>query len=147
MAKGVPIQGKDPLGKAKYANVTAEGDLKVQLSGNVNEIIAQGETTVAAGAVVMVAPNVSVGNYREVYAYAGQAIVGRSWKLELRFRTPWSTSGGWDASVTFEEYTKEGNIRNLSIDVVKCRSEIVSLIIRNNHTEDVTFRWRIGGLR
>ena len=33
MAKGVPILGKDPLGKAKYANVTAEGDLKVQLSG------------------------------------------------------------------------------------------------------------------
>jgi len=34
MAKGVPIQGKDPLGKAKYANVTAKGDLKVQLTGN-----------------------------------------------------------------------------------------------------------------
>jgi hypothetical protein len=34
MAKGVPIQGKDPLGKAKYANVTESGDLKVQLSGN-----------------------------------------------------------------------------------------------------------------
>jgi hypothetical protein len=35
MAKGVPIQGKDPLGKAKYANVTESGDLKVQLSGNI----------------------------------------------------------------------------------------------------------------
>ena len=33
MAKGVPILGKDPSGKAKYANVTAEGGLKVQLSG------------------------------------------------------------------------------------------------------------------
>jgi len=33
MAKGVPIQGKDPLGKAKYANVTESGDLRVQLSG------------------------------------------------------------------------------------------------------------------
>jgi hypothetical protein len=32
MAKGVPIQGKDPLGKAKYANVTESGDLRVQLS-------------------------------------------------------------------------------------------------------------------
>ena len=134
-------------GKAKIINVDENGNVKVQLSGNVNEIIAQGETTVAAGATVMVAPNVSVGNYREVYAYAGQTIVGRSWKLELRFRTPWSTSGGWDASVTFDEYTKEGNIRNLSIDAVKCRSEIVGLLIKNNHTEDVTFRWRIGGLR
>ena len=33
MAKGVPILGKDPLGEAKYANVTESGDLKVQLSG------------------------------------------------------------------------------------------------------------------
>ena len=29
----VLIQGKDPLGKAKYANVTESGDLRVQLSG------------------------------------------------------------------------------------------------------------------
>ena len=29
----VLIQGKDQLGKAKYANVTESGDLKVQLSG------------------------------------------------------------------------------------------------------------------
>ena len=33
MTKGVPILGKDPLGKAKYANVTESGDLRVQLSG------------------------------------------------------------------------------------------------------------------
>jgi len=39
MAKGVPILGKDPLGKAKYANVTAEGDLKVQLSGTFLEVV------------------------------------------------------------------------------------------------------------
>jgi hypothetical protein len=37
MAKGVPILGKDPLGKAKYANVTESGDLKVQLSGTIVE--------------------------------------------------------------------------------------------------------------
>ncbi len=35
MAKGVPILGKDPLGKAKYANVTESGDLRVQLSGSI----------------------------------------------------------------------------------------------------------------
>ena len=38
MAKGVPILGKDPLGKAKYANVTERGDLRVQLSGTVMEL-------------------------------------------------------------------------------------------------------------
>ena len=35
MTKGVPILGKDPLGKAKYANVTESGDLRVQLSGTI----------------------------------------------------------------------------------------------------------------
>jgi hypothetical protein len=38
MAKGVPIQGRNPSGNAQIANVTAEGDLKVQLSGNIMEI-------------------------------------------------------------------------------------------------------------
>jgi len=38
MAKGVPILGKDPLGKAKYANVTESGDLRVQLSGPTMEL-------------------------------------------------------------------------------------------------------------
>ena len=37
MAKGVPILGKDPSGKAKYANVTESGDLRVQLSGTMTE--------------------------------------------------------------------------------------------------------------
>ena len=41
MAKGVPILGKDPLGKAKYASVTESGDLRVQLSG---QIMAPGDT-------------------------------------------------------------------------------------------------------
>ena len=38
MAKGVPILGKDPLGKAKYANVTESGDLRVQLSGTIVQL-------------------------------------------------------------------------------------------------------------
>ena len=41
MAKGVPILGKDPLGKAKYANVTESGDLRVQLSGTNAVILAE----------------------------------------------------------------------------------------------------------
>ena len=39
MAKGVPILGKGPLGKAKYANVTESGDLRVQLSGTVAQVL------------------------------------------------------------------------------------------------------------
>ena len=39
MAKGVPIQGRNPSGNAQIANVTAEGDLKVQLSGTIVDAI------------------------------------------------------------------------------------------------------------
>ena len=38
MSKRVLILGKDPLGKAKYANVTESGDLRVQLSGTIDEL-------------------------------------------------------------------------------------------------------------
>jgi len=60
MAKGVPILGKDPLGKAKYANVTAKGDLKVQLSGNLTELFGASlsdrppASSVSVGATFMV---------------------------------------------------------------------------------------------
>ena len=45
MAKGVPILGKDPLGEAKYANVTESGDLKVQLSGTKVELLKEWSDT------------------------------------------------------------------------------------------------------
>jgi len=49
MAKGMPILGKDPLGKAKYANVTESGDLRVQLSGNIIENIYAQSVALPAG--------------------------------------------------------------------------------------------------
>lgn len=51
MAKGVPILGKDPLGKAKYANVTESGDLRVQLSGTDVEFVSHDATSTDPGAV------------------------------------------------------------------------------------------------
>jgi hypothetical protein len=38
MSKRVLIQGKDPLGKAKYVNVTESGAPRVQLSGTVTRL-------------------------------------------------------------------------------------------------------------
>lgn len=57
MAKGVPIQGKDPLGKAKYANVTESGDLRVQLSGTIVELAAFTNLRVTAGTTVTLYEN------------------------------------------------------------------------------------------
>jgi len=34
MAKGIPLMGRDPDGKAKIINVDENGNVKVQLSGN-----------------------------------------------------------------------------------------------------------------
>ena len=34
MAKGIPLMGRDPDGKAKMINVDENGNVKVQLSGN-----------------------------------------------------------------------------------------------------------------
>ena len=55
MAKGVPILGKDPLGKAKYANVTESGDLRVQLSGTIvqYEVAVNAESLPAGGSRII----------------------------------------------------------------------------------------------
>ena len=37
MAKGIPLMGRDPDGKAKMINVDENGNVKVQLSGNIME--------------------------------------------------------------------------------------------------------------
>lgn len=51
MAKGVPIQGRNPSGNAQIANVTAEGDLKVALSGKKATLVTvtNAESVIAGG--------------------------------------------------------------------------------------------------
>ena len=38
MAKGIPLMGRDPDGKAKIINVDENGNVKVQLSGTLTEL-------------------------------------------------------------------------------------------------------------
>ena len=38
MAKGIPLMGRDPDGKAKIINVDENGNVKVQLSGTIVEL-------------------------------------------------------------------------------------------------------------
>jgi len=38
MAKGIPLMGRDPDGKAKIINVDENGNVKVQLSGTTMEL-------------------------------------------------------------------------------------------------------------
>jgi hypothetical protein len=41
MAKGVPLMGRDPDGKAKVINVDENGNVKVQLSGTLTELFGE----------------------------------------------------------------------------------------------------------
>ena len=51
MAKGIPLMGRGPDGKAKIINVDENGNVKVQLSGTIVETI-YSNLEVAAGALI-----------------------------------------------------------------------------------------------
>ena len=53
MAKGIPLMGRDPDGKAKMINVDENGNAKVQLSGTVVETFNMTNIVLAAGASVV----------------------------------------------------------------------------------------------
>ena len=57
MAKGIPLMGRDPDGKAKMINVDENGNVKVQLSGTVVRII-QGSISLAQGEILSLAVDV-----------------------------------------------------------------------------------------
>ena len=40
MAKGIPLMGRDPDGKAKMINVDETGNVKVQLKGRIDDLAA-----------------------------------------------------------------------------------------------------------
>ena len=92
MAKGVPIQGKDPLGKAKYANVTESGDLRVQLSGTKVEL----ETALNA---VSIAP----GTTQKFTLNQGDA--DEVWFLVSADKPGWELLGG----VAYSKSVSQGN--------------------------------------
>ena len=56
MAKGIPLMGRDPDGKAKVVNVDENGNVKVQLSGTIKQLAFVQDVTVTAGTAVTVIP-------------------------------------------------------------------------------------------
>jgi len=58
MAKGIPLMGRGPDGKAKIINVDENGNVKVQLSGNIIEVVALAQGfEITAGSKVFVPTN------------------------------------------------------------------------------------------
>ena len=63
MAKGIPLMGRDPDGKAKLINVDENGNVKVQLSGAIVELPKDPSypTTITAGATVLMFGSTTAG--------------------------------------------------------------------------------------
>ena len=75
----VLIQGKDPLGKAKYVNVAESGDLRVQLSGTNlalrQTIVTGAKTVVSTAAEIFAGASRLSGRHAMVITNTGADIV------------------------------------------------------------------------
>ena len=56
MAKGIPLMGRGPDGKAKIINVDENGNVKVQLSGTIVELFRRTNITLTAGSRIKLNP-------------------------------------------------------------------------------------------
>ena len=89
MAKGVPLMGRDPDGKAKMINVDENGNVKVQQSGTIVDLLPRDIRTVSTGYANLVKPRWAKGFILSVMVYGltGQ-MTGESdgISLEVGFR-------------------------------------------------------------
>lgn len=87
MAKGIPLMGRGPDGKAKMINVDEHGNVKVQQSGNIiaEAVQVANNIEIAAGATVLLDTYIDLCAYREITAYAITSNA-HSWALNVIYR-------------------------------------------------------------
>ena len=144
MAKGVPILGKDPLGKAKYANVTESGDLRVQLSGNIVELFRGTNLTLTAGSRIKLNPEPI-----DVSAFRG-------WQIGAHHadQYAWSMRRIWYTGVFYHSPTNSGfyevdlmTFRDIS-PVYPCLGDEMTWWVSSDGTVDTpNFSVRIWGVK
>ena len=144
MAKGVPIQGRNPSGNAQIANVTAEGDLKVQLSGNIVELFRGTNLTLTAGSRIKLNPEPI-----DVSAFRG-------WQIGVRHsdQHAWERRRIWYSGVFYHSSTNSGfyeidsiNFRDIS-PVYPCLGDAMIWWMSNDATVDTSsFEVRIWGVK
>jgi len=145
MAKGVPILGKDPLGKAKYANVTESGDLRVQLSGTIVELFRRKNLVLTAGSRMQLNPEPI-----DVSAFRGWQIgVRHTDQHPWSMRKIWYSGGFFNHSATnsgFKEVDSMG-FRDIS-PVYPCLGNVMDWWMSNDTTTDTpSFSVRIWGVK
>jgi len=136
MAKGVPILGKDPLGKAKYANVTESGDLGVQLSGRIAERLYFAEdVTVTAGSALQLLPYSERLEFRKIavgfYFY-------HSVPSEQKYRALVQHRVASVPTPNSEQIVVENIQRGAGI--VELEGYIYSVVLQNRSTQDQPVR-------
>ena len=144
MAKGVPIQGRNPSGNAQIANVTAEGDLKVQLSGNIVELFRGTNLTLTAGSRIKLNPEPI-----DVSAFRG-------WQIGANHADDWGWGMRrlWYTGVFYHSSTNSGfyevdqmGFRDIS-PVYPCLGNAMTWWMSSDGTSDTpSFQVRIWGVK
>ena len=109
MAKGIPLMGRDPDGKAKIINVDENGNVKVQLSGTIVTLLPRERRTASTTYQVLVPPlwakgvviNLSIRGVTGTFAQ-GQGIM-----MDVLVRNR-GTSGQMGYRPVFPRYTIPG---------------------------------------
>jgi len=97
MAKGVPLMGRDPDGKAKIINVDENGNVKVQLSGTFVAVPLVTSSIVISPSSTIYLDDIKNGDCKEVAlgVKVSTAAAANSLEVILEFRQGYAT--GWGA--------------------------------------------------
>jgi len=136
MAKGVPILGKDPLGKAKYANVTESGDLRVQLSSSnvtIDETWIQ-DVTVTAGSSVIVGQTGDLSSRRITFVARERTQAMHKFQVGYRPKVSGSSTSLIDGAIMGNEKSYFTNYVHFNVEAPRYWA-----YIRNNDTVDHTY--------
>ena len=89
MAKGIPLMGRDPDGKAKIINVDENGNVKVQLSGNkvllpINDSFRN--TFIQPGQTIL-SDWINVQEYNSFWLIFAASTVGQASRIRVQYRS------------------------------------------------------------
>ena len=132
----VLIQGKDPLGKAKYANVTESGDLKVQLSGTnvmIDEAWIQ-DVTVTAGSLALVGQTGNLSSRRITFAVVERAQASHKFQVGYRPKVSGSATSLVKVPIKGNESIYFTNYVHFNVEAPR-----YWVYIQNNDTVDHTY--------
>ena len=147
MAKGVPILGKDPLGKAKYANVTESGDLRVQLSGTIVLLEKVRNLTVTPGSTIAFYTGVNLVSLGISQILVNGAMSSGAQSATLRISYRRDDAGGAQTTLTLpKDIDSEGSYLTTGgwLDI---EGEIAYFRLRNNDLVDRTYALDLLGRR